>query len=92
MCSKGPINTTLMKKKEATLTVEEAYLAMVNYLNDLYEITESDELGGLLGDMQFLEDGGTADPAVWGEWLIAVKRVKDMGVKQSREKNLLRLT
>jgi len=49
VCPKNIINTALMKKQEATLTIEEAYLAMVNYLNGLYEITESDELGGLLG-------------------------------------------
>jgi hypothetical protein len=51
---------------------------------------ESEELGGLLGDMQFLADGSTADPAVWEEWLIAVKKVRDG--KQTREENLLQLT
>lgn len=63
---------------------------MVSYLNALYEMTESEELGGLLGDMQFLADGSTADPAVWEEWLVAVKKVRDG--KQTREENLLQLT
>ena len=72
------------------LTVEEAYLAMVSYLKYLYEVAGSGELGGLLGDMQFLADGSTADPAVWEEWLSAIEEVKSG--RQSREKNLLRLT
>ena len=58
------------------LTVEEAYAAMFAFLDMVYERTKSDDMGGLLGDMSTLESGGTADPAVWSEWLQCVEQVK----------------
>ena len=48
---------------------------MTAFLEKYYESTKSDDVGALLGSMIFLEDGGTADPAVWGEWLEAVQEV-----------------
>jgi hypothetical protein len=30
----------------------------------------------MLGDMSLLPDGGTADPAIWGDWLKCVKEIK----------------
>lgn len=58
------------------LTEKEAYAAMYEYLVYVYEATQSDDLGGLLGDMSTLEDGETADPAVWHEWLRCVDKAK----------------
>jgi hypothetical protein len=58
------------------LTEKEAYEAMYAYLVTVYEKTQSDDLGGLLGDMSTVEDGKTADPAVWHEWLQCVNQVK----------------
>ncbi len=58
------------------LTEKEAYDAMYAYLVTVYERTQSDDLGGLLGDMSTIGDGKTADPAVWHEWLRSVDRVK----------------
>ena len=80
----------LMKEDNTLLTIEEAYLAMISYLNYLYELTDSDTLGGMLGDMCFLDDGVTADPAVWGEWLDAVSKVKDG--EMTKDDNLLKLS
>ena len=56
-----------------TMTDKQAYAAMFNFLKDLYARTKSDALGGLLGGMSILDDGSTADPAVWSDWEKAVK-------------------
>lgn len=62
----------------ATITTEQAYAAMFFFLEDLYSRTKSDEIGGLLGGMAFLNDGRPSDPAIWTEWQRAVeKAVKD---------------
>ena len=58
------------------LTVEEAYKSMFYYLECLYSMTDSDDLGGFLGGMSLLEDKRTADPAVWEDWISAVNKVK----------------
>lgn len=59
------------------LTIKEAYQVMLLYLENLYELTDSDDLAGFLGSMQFLEDGSTADSAAWEDWLDSVKKLKD---------------
>ena len=58
------------------LTKKEAYNAMYAYLVKLYEITKSDDLGGLLGSMSTLPSGEIADPAVWDDWLECVEQAK----------------
>lgn len=58
------------------LTVLEAYSAMCKYLERVYELTGSDEVGGLLGSMSLLPDGQTADPGAWSDWVRAVAAVK----------------
>ena len=60
---------------ETILTVEEAYKAMYIYLNNLYEMTNSDDLAGFLGSMTLLEDGKPIDSAIWDDWLIAINDV-----------------
>jgi len=55
-----------------TMTDEQAYAAMFHFLDQLWERTKSDDIGGLLGDMSLLPDGSTADPAVAIEWQEAV--------------------
>ena len=62
---------------ETKLTTHEAYAAMFTYLLDLYERTQMDDLGGLLGSMSLLPDGTPADPAIWSDWLKAVQAVKE---------------
>ncbi|WP_321897890.1 hypothetical protein [Paraburkholderia heleia] len=57
------------------LTPDLAYLAMYEFLVDLYQRTKSDELGSLLGSMSYLGDGETADPAVWKDWMRCVTKV-----------------
>ena len=55
------------------ITIEQAYKAMFKYLENLYFISKSNDLGGFLGSMMLLDDGKPADPAVWQDWLKAVK-------------------
>ncbi len=58
------------------LTKIEAYLAMYSFLEHEYEMTNSDDIGGLLGGMSLLQEGGTADPAAMQDWEEAIKKVK----------------
>ena len=58
------------------LTEKQEYLAMFYYLERLYDETNSDELGGLLGSMILLEDGRPSDPAVWSDWEEAIVKAK----------------
>lgn len=55
------------------LSAREAYAAMFVFLEHRYRLTNSDDLGALLGSMALLPDGDTADPALWNDWLNAVK-------------------
>lgn len=62
---------------EAILTIEQAYRAMFYFLEHEYELTKSDESGGMLGSLSWLiwEDGqGPADPGAWQDWQEAVNK------------------
>jgi hypothetical protein len=56
------------------LTITEAFNAMREFLEGYYERTSSDDVGSLLGDMRFLDDGNTADSAAWNDWIDAVNK------------------
>jgi hypothetical protein len=58
------------------LTLQEAYLSMFEFIVELYNRTKSDELGALLGDLSLLDDGSTADPAAWEDWLRCVEKAR----------------
>jgi hypothetical protein len=57
------------------LTERKAFEAMVLFLEGFYERTQSDDVGGLLSDLMMLEDGTTADPAAWDDWMECVWKV-----------------
>lgn len=57
------------------LTSQQAFKAMVLFLENLYERTKSDDVGGLLGDLILLNDDITADPAAWDDWMKCVNKV-----------------
>ncbi len=59
------------------LTEKEAYQAMFIFLDTYYKATGSDEIGALLGGMSFLEDGVTADAAMWEIWLESIEKMKE---------------
>lgn len=65
-----------MNVQPDSVTLREAYLAMYEFLVELYQRTQSDELGSLLGDLSLLPDGTTADPAAWGDWLRCIERAR----------------
>jgi hypothetical protein len=54
-----------------------AYLAMFHFLDSYYQATKSGDVGGLLGGLSLLQDGSSADPAMWQDWLEAVKVASD---------------
>ena len=63
--------------EEIVLTVEVAYRAMFHFLEHQYTLTKSDELAMLLGSMdcQVWSNSSTpADPTMWDDWLVAVKK------------------
>jgi hypothetical protein len=62
-----------------------AYLAMFDFVERHYRITGSDAFGALLGSMALLDDGGTADPAIWGEWLACVERARKGAVDAQQQ-------
>jgi hypothetical protein len=61
---------------EEKITLLQAYKAMYEFLGDLYyREGQPDNLGGFLGGLQLLENGNTADPAAWTDWLDVVNRI-----------------
>lgn len=54
----------------------EAYIAMTVFLDSVFERTQSDDLGSLLGSLSLLKDGSSADPALWHDWLGALAEVR----------------
>jgi len=64
-----------MSAGEPRLSSRQAYLAMFEFLRRHYERGPTDEIGGLLGSLSLLPDGGTADPAAWPDWEEAVASV-----------------
>lgn len=51
-------------------------MAMQYFLEQFYERTGSDDIGGLLGDMLLTDNEETMDPGIWNDWTEAVKKVK----------------
>lgn len=59
------------------LTTEEAYRAVMDFLGGLWERTGRPEELGLFLDMASCSPGvGTADPAIWTDWLAWVKKLQ----------------
>lgn len=56
------------------LNEKQAFMAMFFYLEELYNKTQSDDLGALLGSMLLLSDGKPADAAIWIDWEKATKK------------------
>jgi hypothetical protein len=64
----------LMINENDKITVKAAYAAMYKFLEHEYELTNSNDIAGLLGGMSLLENGNTADPAIWVDWLNAIAK------------------
>ena len=63
------------------LSEKEAFEAMYAFLVEIYERTQADELGALLGSMSLLPDGRPADPAIWSDWLKCVQQARRREVR-----------
>ena len=61
---------------EQKLTVEQAYRAMFYFLEQEYERTKMDEIGGLLSSLswEITQGEGPADPGAWQDWKEAVQK------------------
>lgn len=69
-----------MSAANNTMTVEQAYRAMLAFLEREVDLTESSDLADLVSEYKLGADGQTRDPAIWEEWLEAVGKV----VKQEK--------
>jgi hypothetical protein len=67
-----------MDASNQPLTVEQAYRAMLAFLEREVDLTESSDLADLLAGYRLDEDGRTRDPALWDEWLEAVGRARQL--------------
>jgi hypothetical protein len=65
-----------MNVSTETLTVEQAYRAMLAFLAREVELTECSDLANLLAGYRMDGDGRTSDPALWEEWMEAVGKVR----------------
>lgn len=60
-----------------TLTIRQAFDAMVHFLERQYALDKSDDIGTLLSSLslQIWADDMTADPAAWDDWMESVQKV-----------------
>jgi hypothetical protein len=58
-----------------TMTAEQAYRAMLAFLQREVELTESSDLADLVSEYKLGPDGQTRDPAIWDAWMVAVGKV-----------------
>ena len=60
-----------------TLTIRQAFDAMVHFLERQYALDKSDDIGTLLGSLslQIWANDTTADPAAWDDWMESVQKV-----------------
>jgi hypothetical protein len=64
-----------MNTADNTMTVEQAYRAMLAFLQREVELTESSDLADLVSEYRLGADGQPRDPTLWEEWLEAVNKV-----------------
>jgi hypothetical protein len=68
-----------MDAANTTMTVEQAYQAMLAFLQREVELTESSDLADLMSEYKLGDDGRPRDPALWEEWMEAVGKVVKPG-------------
>jgi len=72
---KQAVEKPLDKTMEKRLTKLQAFNAMVKFLDEYYEKTASDFMGGVLGCLSFTVDGSIVDAAFWEDWSIVIKKI-----------------
>ena len=65
-----------LENSAVNFTEENAFEAMVKFLEEYYEATDSDDIGSLLGDLLHGDYGSTSDPAAWYIWQKCLQKVK----------------
>jgi hypothetical protein len=69
-------DTLNMENTEKILTIDEAYDAMIDYLEGYYErISRSSEVGAILARMYLLADGTSAEPSALEDWKKSVDKI-----------------
>jgi hypothetical protein len=68
-----------MSAADNTMTVEQAYRAMLAFLEREVDLTESSDLADLVSEYKIGADGRPRDPALWKEWMEAVGKVVKPG-------------
>lgn len=64
-----------MDAADNRMTAEQAYQAMLAFLQREVELTESSDLADLVSEYRLGADGQPVDPVVWHGWLEAVGKV-----------------
>lgn len=75
-------NKNKKELKEHDLTKTEAFNAVRKFLEGYHERTSSDDIASLLGNMQILQNGKTANPITWNNWIDAINYAKDANNKE----------
>lgn len=60
------------------ISVDDAYRAMFRFLEGYIDRTKADEIAALLGSMALADDGVPMDPAMWNDWLAAVRTLSEI--------------
>lgn len=64
---------------ENKLTTLESYKVMLDFLENLHKMTNSDNLAGFLGGFSISNENEdsveTIDPAAWNDWINSVKLI-----------------
>jgi hypothetical protein len=66
-----------MEPEDNRMTAEQAYQAMLAFLQREVELTESSDLADLVSEYRLGADGRPRDPSLWEEWMEAVRQVQD---------------
>ena len=71
-------DTSQQAAPEDSVTLRTAFIIMQQFLRAEWELfgRPTDSLSDLLSFSQFLQDGGTADPAILQKWLQVAESVK----------------
>jgi len=75
---------------QTSLTQLQGYMAMFKMLDSYSKEIHSEYVLGLLGDMCFLPDGITADPAIWKDWIEEAIENKKILTKQEAFNGMIR--
>lgn len=74
------------------LTPRDAYAARFAFLERFLRSRDFTELGGFLGELALLSDGGSAEPVHWRRWCGVIQRADPAGDGLGEEAGFLTVT